>query len=97
MSDQILVAIFSLAGTLFGSGGGIFIANKLVNHRIESLEKRMANIPERVLVAEQSIQSAIQKQDEDRARSISMNNKLDQIHNDVIIFKHEMNKKDGGK
>ena len=89
MNEQILVAIFSLAGSLIGVAGGILTANKLVNHRIENLERRLGNVPERVSVMEL-------KQDEDRARNMGMSSKLDQIHNDVIIFKHELNKKAGG-
>lgn len=51
MSDTILVALFSLVGTLGGSFGGIITANKLVNYRIEQLEKKVEkhnNIIERV-------------------------------------------------
>lgn len=51
MSDTILVALLSLVGTLGGSFGGIITANKLVNYRIEQLEKKVEkhnNIIERV-------------------------------------------------
>ena len=41
MSDAILVAILSLAGTVLGSFGGIITANKLTTYRIEQLEKRV--------------------------------------------------------
>lgn len=42
MSDVIVVALLSLAGTLFGSFGGIVTANKLTNYRIEQLERKVA-------------------------------------------------------
>jgi flagellar motor component MotA len=41
MSDTILVALLSLAGTLIGTFGGIMTANKLTNYRIEQLEKKV--------------------------------------------------------
>lgn len=41
MSNEIWIAIFSLIGTLIGSGGGILVANKLVNYRLEQLEKKV--------------------------------------------------------
>lgn len=41
MSETILVAIISLLGTLGGSLGGILVANKLTNYRVEQLEKKV--------------------------------------------------------
>ena len=41
MSNEILIALFSLLGTLVGSGGGILVSNKLVNYRLEQLEKKV--------------------------------------------------------
>ena len=41
MSETIIVAILSLAGTLMGSLLGILAANKLVVYRIEQLEKKV--------------------------------------------------------
>lgn len=38
MSDAIVVALLSLAGTLGGTFGGILVSNKLTNYRIEQLE-----------------------------------------------------------
>lgn len=38
MSEVIIVALLSLAGTLVGSFSGIMAANKLTNYRIEQLE-----------------------------------------------------------
>lgn len=51
MSDQLLVAILSMLGTIIGSLLGILAANKLTNYRIEQLEKRVEkhnNVIERV-------------------------------------------------
>lgn len=42
MTETIIVALLSLAGTLGGSFCGILTANKLTNYRIEQLEKRVA-------------------------------------------------------
>ena len=41
MDATIIVAILSLIGTLFGTLGGIVVANKLTNYRIEQLEKKV--------------------------------------------------------
>lgn len=56
MSDTIVVAILSLAGTLIGSFGGIITANKLINYRISQLEKKVEkhnNIIERTYKLEE--------------------------------------------
>lgn len=41
MVGTIVVAVISLLGTLFGSIAGILTANKLVNYRLEQLEKKV--------------------------------------------------------
>ena len=41
MSNDILVAIIAFLGTLAGTFGGILTASKLVNYRIEQLEKKV--------------------------------------------------------
>ena len=41
MSDTVLVALFSLIGTLIGSLSGILAANKLINYRVAQLEKKV--------------------------------------------------------
>jgi flagellar motor component MotA len=41
MSETILVALLSLAGTVIGTFSGIMTANKLTNYRIEQLEKKV--------------------------------------------------------
>ena len=41
MSDTIIVALISLGGTVLGSLSGVLIANKLVNYRLEQLEKKV--------------------------------------------------------
>ena len=41
MSDTVLVAMLSLLGTLTGTLGGIVVSNKLVNFRLQELEKRV--------------------------------------------------------
>lgn len=55
MSETIIVALLSLAGTLMGSLFGILAANKLVIYRIEQLEKKVEkhnNVLERVYALE---------------------------------------------
>lgn len=41
MIGTIVVAAFSLVGTIIGSIAGILTANKLTNYRIEQLEKKV--------------------------------------------------------
>lgn len=41
MSETILIALFSLVGTLVGTLGGIIAASKLTNFRIEQLERKV--------------------------------------------------------
>jgi len=51
LSETIIIALLSLAGTLFGSLGGILTANKLTTYRIQELEKKVEkhnNVIERV-------------------------------------------------
>ena len=64
MSETIIVAILSLAGTLIGSLFGILASNKLVVYRIEQLEKKVEkhnNVLERVYVLEKD--EAVIKED----------------------------------
>lgn len=56
MNETIIIAIISLIGTLGGSFGGILTANKLVNYRIDQLEKKVDKhnqVIERVYALEQ--------------------------------------------
>lgn len=58
MSTELWVAILALAGTLIGSFSGILVANKLVNFRLEQLEKKVEkhnNFIERIAMAENEI------------------------------------------
>lgn len=64
MSETIIVALLSLAGTLMGSLFGILAANKLVVYRIEQLEKKVEkhnSVLERVYVLEKD--DAVIKED----------------------------------
>ena len=58
MSENILIACFSLVGTLVGSIGGILASNRLTNYRIEQLEQRVAahnNLIERTYRLERDV------------------------------------------
>lgn len=59
MSEPILTAFFSLIGTLIGTFGGIITGSKLMNYRIEQLEKKVEkhnNVVERMFIAEGHIE-----------------------------------------
>ncbi len=67
MSESVLVAIFSLVGTLGGSLLGVIASSKLTTYRIEQLEKkvekhnnlveRMYHLEEREEVLEKSLEA----------------------------------------
>lgn len=66
MSEAIIVAVLSLVGTIVGSLLGILAANKLVQYRLEQLEKkveqhnnlveRMYNLEKKVAVDEEELE-----------------------------------------
>lgn len=71
MSDVVVVALLSLVGTVIGSFTGILVANKLVNYRLEQLEKKFdknadtqENLKERVVKVEESTKSAHKRLDD---------------------------------
>ena len=41
MNETVLVSMLSLFGTLIGSFGGVITANRLVNFRLQELEKKV--------------------------------------------------------
>ena len=47
MSDTVLIALLSLVGTMVGAFSGILVANKLVNYRLEQLEKKVDKYAEK--------------------------------------------------
>ena len=60
MDSSVLVALLSLLGTLVGSLGGILVSSKLVNYRLQQLEKSVAehnNFARRMPVVEEKIKS----------------------------------------
>lgn len=55
MSETVLIAVLSLIGTLAGTFGGIVVASRLMNYRIEQLEKKVEkhnNVVERTFKLE---------------------------------------------
>lgn len=67
MSDAVLVALLSLAGTLLGSWAGVKQANKLVNYRIDELEKKVEkhnNIVERTAALERDVKAVYKIMDD---------------------------------
>lgn len=43
MATEIIVAIITLFGTLIGTFSGIVVSSKLVNYRIDQLERRLTS------------------------------------------------------
>lgn len=61
MMGDIILALIAFAGTLVGTLGGILMANRLSNYRIEQLEKKVEkhnNLVERMFIVESSVKSA---------------------------------------
>ena len=58
MDNEIIVALVAFAGTLIGTFGGILTSSKLINYRIEQLEKKVDkhnNFAQRIPVIEEQI------------------------------------------
>ena len=61
MEPEIVVALLSLVGTLGGSFLGVLSSNKLINYRIQQLEKKVEkhnNLVERMVLVETEVKSA---------------------------------------
>lgn len=59
MSDAVIVALLSLAGTLLGSLAGVMTSSKLINFRLEQLERKVQahnNLIERTYKLEGAMQ-----------------------------------------
>ncbi|MCM1544271.1 MAG: hypothetical protein NC110_03130 [Ruminococcus sp.] len=57
MSENIIISLISLIGTLAGIFGGILVSSRLTNYRIEQLEKRVEkhnNLIERTYTLEKN-------------------------------------------
>lgn len=77
MSDTIIVSLISLVGTLGGTFGGILVANKLTNYRLEQLEIRVDkhnNLIERTYKLEEDI-----KVHDEKIKAV--NQRIDDIEN----------------
>ncbi len=58
ISNDIVVALLALAGTLVGSFGGVIASSKLTNFRLKQLEQKVDkhnNFAERIPVVEEKI------------------------------------------
>ena len=61
MEPEIVVALLSLVGTLGGYFLGVLASNKLINYRIQQLEKKVEkhnNLVERMVLVETEVKSA---------------------------------------
>lgn len=65
MDKEVLIALLSLLGTIIGAGGGVIISNKLINYRLDQIEKKLDKnsdvqdeIKERLVIVEESSKSA---------------------------------------
>lgn len=84
MSD-IWVAVLALIGTLVGSGGGILVANKLVNYRLDQLEKKVDKYCEKEDEAIKEL--AVTKRDLEAAFI-----RIDELREEVHIIKNAKEK-----
>lgn len=65
MSDALITALVGFGGSAIGTLGGIILNNKLMNYRIEQLEKKVDkhnNLIERMYQAEEDIKLIQEKQ-----------------------------------
>lgn len=71
MSETVIVALFSMAGTLIGSIAGVLAANKLTNYRIQELEKKVEkhnSVVERTAILERDSKTLFKYFDQMRER-----------------------------
>lgn len=74
MSEGLIIALLSLLGTLAGTFSGILVANRLVNYRLEELEKKVDahnRVAERVSMAEKRL-DRVDEQFKSTARRLTM-------------------------
>jgi hypothetical protein len=72
LSTELVVALLALTGTLAGSFSGILVSNKLVNYRLEQLERKVEkhnNLVERIAMAENELK-LMQREIEDLNKEI---------------------------
>ncbi len=70
MPTEILIALLSLLGTILGSAGGVYAANKLSVYRIEQLEKKVDrhnSIIERTVILERDQKTLFRLYDDAKA------------------------------
>lgn len=76
MDNEVIVAIVALAGTLFGSFGGIITSSKLTSFRLQALEQKVDkhnSFAERIPLVEEKIK-VLNHRVEDLERSCNFNN-----------------------
>ena len=64
MGSELLIAAMSLCGTLIGTFGGILVSQRLINYRLEQLERAVRehnNFARRMPVLEERMQTADQR------------------------------------
>lgn len=67
MTGEIIVAVISLIGTLFGTFAGILTSTKLSNYRIDQLEKKVEkhnSVIERTAILERDMKTVWHELDE---------------------------------
>lgn len=67
MDSEVIVGFLSLAGTLLGTFTGILTSTKLINYRIEQLEKKVEkhnSVVERTAIIEQDLKTVWHNIDE---------------------------------
>ncbi|MBQ7595666.1 MAG: hypothetical protein IJU45_03260 [Clostridia bacterium] len=76
MKIEIIVALISFAGTLFGTLGGIVASGRLTAYRISQLEQKVEkhnNLVERMVKVENSVKSAHRRIDEIKEEKLEKN------------------------
>lgn len=102
MTESLIVAILAFGGTILGSIIGILTANKLVNHRIEQIEKAIdklapaaTDVAGRIAIIERDLKTVFTRIDEERAHASNMDTMMTQISKDVLILKTRSEQKGG--
>lgn len=97
MSEITVVALISFIGTILGSVIGVLTANKLVNHRIEQLEKaidKMTATVERIAIIERDLQTAFARIDDKRDRLNKHDIVIQEIRDKLFIIVTKLEKEE---
>lgn len=83
MSDTVMVALIGLAGSAVGSLIGIMVNSKMMQYRLEQLEKKVDAFSERQTVLEQRVYTLEKHNEVQDERQRVANHRIDDLEKKV--------------